>query len=329
MKYRLSRGVFARPILGRLVAAATLGCGLLAIAAPVASAHNVVPVLNDCSSVTFNYTDFPATGNDTATETLTINGVTGPTKTVTWSNSTTNTDTVAFNGAGLNGDTLTDNVTLSSTADGFVGTETHSFVLSGCGPALIYTGRAYDLGVTASLLGGLVKVGPLTLIDSGPIKTTATTTEGGNLLTANLGSLLLSVTGSQTVATGVGGDGSAANATIESATSGTLGITAKVIAANSATSCNEATHTLTETGGTTITSLKIGTTTVAIPNPIPPNYVVLGIPMVTSLVLNEQLPTADGDGLQVNAIDLKLGPLLNLATAQVIIGHAESDVEGC
>jgi hypothetical protein len=329
MKFRPSRGAFARPVLGRLTVAMTLGCGLLAIAAPIASAHNVVPVVNGCTSVTFNYSDFPTTGNDAATETLTINGVTGPTKTVTWSNSTTFTDTVPFNGAGLNGDSLTDNVTLSSTADGFMGTETHTFTLSGCKPALIYTGRAYDLGVTASLLGGLIKVGPLTLIDSNPIKTTATTTEGGNLLTANLGSLLLSVTGSQTVATGVGGDGSAANATIEAANSGTLGIKATAIAASSATSCNESTHALTETGGTTIASLTIGGTNVTIPNPIPANYVVLGIPGVTSLVLNEQLPTADGDGLQVNAIDLKLGPLMNLASAQVIIGHAESDVEGC
>jgi len=307
----------------------TLGCGLLAVMAPIASAHNVVPVLNDCTSITFNYSDFPTTGNDMATETLTVNGVTGPTKTVTWSNSTTFTDTVPFNGAGLNGDTVTDNVTLSSTADGFMGTETHSFVLSGCGPALIYTGRAYDLGVSASLLGGLIKVGPLTLIDSGPIKTPLTTSEGGNLLTANLGSLLLSVTGSQTVATGVGGDGSAANATIESATSGVLGINATAISASSATSCNESTHTLTETGGTTIVGLKIGGTTVTIPNPIPPNYHVLGIPGVVSLILNEQLPTADNAGLQVNAIDLVIGPLMNLASAHVIIGHAESDVEGC
>jgi hypothetical protein len=329
MKFRPSRGVFARSVGGRLAVATALGCGVLAITAAVASAHNVVPVLNDCTSVTFNYTDFPATGNDTATETLTINGVQGPTKTVTWSNSTTNTDTVAFNGAGLNGDTLSDDVTLTSTADGFMGTEHHDFLLSGCKPALIYTGRAYDLGVQASLLGGLIKVGPLTLIDSNPIKTTATTSEGGNLLTANLGSLLLSVTGSQAVATGVGGDASAAYAAIENADSGLLGVHATTIAANSMTTCNESTHTLTELGGTTIVSLKIGTVSVVIPNPIPVNYHVLGIPGVVSLVLNEQLPTPDNAGLQVNAIDLTLGPLGMLASAHVIIGHAESDVEGC
>jgi len=279
--------------------------------------------------VTFNYTDFPTTGTNTVTEQLTINGVAQPAKTLTWSNSTTFTDTMPFNGAGLNGKTLTDNVTMSSTADGFMGTETHDFVLSGCGPKLVYTGRAYDIGVQASLLGGLIKVGPLTLIDSGPIKTTATMTEGGNLLTANLGALLLSVTGSQTVATGVGGDGSAANATIEKADSGVLGVHALAVSASSSTTCNESTHTLTEVGGTTIVGLKIGGTTVTIPNPIPVDYHVLGIPGVVSLVLNEQSPTPDNAGLQVNAIDLTLGPLGGLTSAHVIIGHAESDVEGC
>jgi hypothetical protein len=307
-----------------------LGFGVLAVGAQVASAHNGVITLNDCTSVTFTYTSFPTTGTNTSNESVTVNGVT-TTKTITWTG-TTYTDTIPFNGAGDNGKTLSAAASFNSTADGFSNIAYPSPftpTLSGCGPALIYTGRAYDLGVSASLLGGLIHVGPLTLIDSGPIKTAATTTEGGNLLTANLGSLLLSVTGSQMVSTGVGGDGSAANATIEKADSGLLGVHAVAVSAGSMTSCDESTHTLTETGGTTIVGLKIGATTVVIPSPLPPNYKVLGIPGVVSLVLNEQLPTADNAGLQVNAIDLKLGPLGGVASAHVIIGHAESDVEGC
>jgi len=315
--------------------------------ASVAAAHDATftytpgtGVSGSCGSVTYSYFNFNQ-GNNQVTEYLTVGS--GPTMTKLFNFNASGViayqPPYTFNASdtwailsGTTGQSVTASATWTAAqalgAVSPVPPPSATFTLS-CAPNLVYTGRAYDVGVQASLLGGLVKLGPLTLIDSGPIKTTATTTEGGNLLTANLLPLLLSVTASQSVSTGVGGDASTANATIESANSGILGIAATVVAANSKTSCDASTNTLTESGGTTIASLTIGGTNITIPNPIPANYKVLGIPGVASLVLNEQLPTPDNAGLQVNAIDLTIGPLANLASAHVIIGHAESDVEGC
>jgi len=298
----------------------------------VASAHSALATLNDCSSVTFSYINFPATGNDTATQKITINGVT-TTTVATWSNSRTHSDTVAFDGTGDNGKTLTPSEVMTSSADGFVGNgPRQTFTLSGCKVPLVYTGRAYDVGAVANLLG-IVNLAQTYINDSTPLTSMGPFPEAKTVLMESIPALGLSGgQASQSVNLDETPSTSTASAAVNDLTvADVLGLNTGEVESTSTTVCN-ADGTLTETGTVTIASLTIDGMNLTIPSSAfldaNPNYVLLNIPGVVTVILNHQMPTADGAGLQVDAVYVHLLGLLGMG-ATVTISHSESDVENC
>jgi len=325
MIFRPSRGTPGHKTGRRFALVLALGCGVVAVGAPVASAHSALATLNDCSSVTFSYINFPATGTDKATEKITINGVT-TTTVATWSNSSTHSDTVDFNGTGDNGKTITTNEVMTSSADGFVGNgPKQTFTLSGCALPLVYTGDAYNLE-----LFGLLPLGPINQV--GPVSTTAATNPPPSIILNESIPALVSLVGAQLESNVVTGSGSStATTSVNSLSLNPLGIAAistGEIQSSSQTTCSAGA--ITTSGSTTIASLTIAGMNITIPSPLPANTSI-GIPGVGTVTLNEQAPVIVGGkkvGLTVNAIDINI-TLLGLVHEQIIIGHAESDVEGC
>jgi len=192
-----------------------------------------------------------------------------------------------------------------------------------------YTGDADNLSATASVLGA-IKV-PLTTINNiGPIAKTVASNNSNTIITESVPPLGLS--GSQllsSVVTAVGSSTATASTnglSLGLPVAGAAVISTGEIQASSQTTCTASTGAISSTPSVTIASLKIGTMTVNIPSPIPKNDKI-SLGALGSVTLNEQTPITDG--LAVNAIDIRLLTDEGLGSAQVIIGHAESDVEGC
>jgi hypothetical protein len=167
------------------------------------------------------------------------------------------------------------------------------------------------------------------ILDSGPVSTKATTNTGNSILSVGSPTGLVGLnTAAWTQVTG--GLSSTFGATINSANvnvSTLLGLAATTIASSSKTTCIPSTHGLAETGSTTIQSLTINGNTINLPNPIPPNDFILGNASSPIYVeLNRQVPITDG--LSVDAIFVHVN-VLGIAGATVIVGHSESDLEGC
>jgi len=300
-------------------------CGVFAAWAPIASAHSAVVItFNDCTSVTYTYSGFQASQyhSHSSLETLTLNGKQVASKTFTFSGSSA-VDTVTYTG-GTNGATLV----ASATIEGVTTTATDT--LSGC--PVTYTGDAYNVRASASLLG-IVVLSPLTINEVGPVSTMAATDTPKTIVTETLGAPL-NVNGAQLVSHVVtGSDVSTASTSVNSLTLNPLSaalISTSEIQSSSQTTCSNGVDS--STGSTNIASLTIGNTVVVGPGglvpsgPIPKNTSI-SLGALGSVILNEQTPITDG--LSVNAIDISLLTNLGLGSVNVIIGHAESDVEGC
>ena len=331
MRFRPSRDVSARSRVRRLALSVVVGCGFFAVWAPIASAAGTVNItFNDCTSVTFTYSGYQASPfhSHTAVETLTLHGRQVASKTFTF-NTSSAMDTLPFSG-GMNGQTLV----ATATVDG--GTPvTASDVLTGC--PVTYTGDAYNLRASAKLLGAVV-LSPLTINEVGPVSTMSATSPSSTVLSESLPALGL--TGAQLVSSvTTGNDVSTANTSVNNLSvlglpMGAPGIVTSEIQSSSQTTCNTSTNTNSSTGSTNIAYLAIGSTVVVGPGPgaiIPsgpiPKNTTIPLGPIGSVVLNEQTPIPGG--LAVNAVDIRLLTDLGLGTVNVIIGHAESDVEGC
>jgi hypothetical protein len=330
--------MLGRPI-GRLAIVFSLACTSLAIAASAASAATASASLTGCASVTFSYHDFGAGQSVTAMETVTVNGTTVVSKTVHFTQATsgaTTTDTVAVPSP-ANGKTVVAKTTYTVSPDGSSGSVTSPLgIITAC--PVTYTGKAYNLGASASL-AGITVLSPLTINQVGPVATTSAVSPSSTILNESLPALGL--TGAQLVSSvTTGGDVSTAATSVNSLSVlglplGAPAITNGVISSTSTTKCDVATATLSPSpsGTTNIASLTIGTTDVVgtgpgalVPaGPIAPNTVVSLGPL-GSVILNEQIPITDG--LEVNAVDVKLSPLM-LASVNVISGQSDSDIEGC
>jgi hypothetical protein len=198
--------------------------------------------------------------------------------------------------------------------------------------ALTYTGRAYDVFARAGLLG-LIKetVGPVN--DTGSFSQT-TSASGSNTVVPITGTPLTANVLNVAYAFGAGSSSFTAQVGNETLSlTGVPTVVSNQITANSKTTCTAGTRH--STGSTSIAFLQIGTTVVVGPagsgalipsGPIPANTVLLNVPGVAKVVLNEQTPITDG--LSVNAIDVTVG-VAPLVSAQVIVSHAESDLHGC
>jgi hypothetical protein len=219
-------------------------------------------------------------------------------------------------------------------------------------PATVYTGRAYDASVALSAFGQAQVIGPIN--DTGQVSTTATTSKTtpvlpivGSLLNASILSTSQTTgNGSSTFKAQVGQEsvgGSLAIPGLGNLLGTLLGglslptlpvVFSNQVTASSSTKCNRSGG-VSSTGSTSIAYLKIGDTVVVgngglyAPNyTFTPNFT---INLVSSLgflkvVINEQKPIQDG--LAVNAVDVTAN-LADAASAQVIVAHAESDVQCC
>jgi hypothetical protein len=185
------------------------------------------------------------------------------------------------------------------------------------------TGRAYGLTATATLLGiPLVNV-PRTP-DTGAISTTASSTTTTPCVASLAGPVSAKVLCANVTTVAFPGK-STASASVDETTVA-IGaiptIKATVVKSTSTTTCGGS------SGTTTIASLKVGGTVVAVPSPLPPNTTRTVGPV--SLVLNEQIPFSSPDkGLTVNAIHVKVAGLLGLAKTDVVIASSESDIGNC
>lgn len=333
MRLRPGRGTPNRSRGRRLALFFALGCGAFAVGAPIASAHSVSIAFNDCTSVTFAYHDFGQGNPYTAHETVSDNGKVVASKTFSFTPplpQDTQTDTINLPGL-KNGDSLVATTMYSGPYGS--GTVTASHVVTGC--PVTYTGDAYNLRASAKLLGN-VTLSPLTINEVGPVSTMSAVSPSHTILSESFPPLGLN--GAQLVSSiTTGNNTSTANTSVNSLSvlglpQGAPGITTSAVQSSSKTVCNASTNQTSSTGSTNIASLTIGNTVVvgpggAVPSgPIPANTTIPLGP-VGSVILNEQTPITGG--LAVNAIHVKLLTDLGLGTVDVVIGHAESDVEGC
>lgn len=249
---------------------------------------------------------------------------TGPNAPISGSGTTNASGQATFSYTGTKAGTDT----LSASVTNLAGTITSNPVTVNWTPPT-YTGDAYDVYLDASVLG-IVKLGPATINEVGPVSTMATSNDTKSILTESLP--LLGLSGGQLTS------GVVTGSDISTGSASTNGLSLKVpllglpaistgeVSSSSQTACSTSNGTTSSTGSTNIAALKIGTITVKIPATIKPNTKInlLGLGSVT---LNEQTPIMDG--LAVNAIDIKIGVKLLGTDVQVIIGHSESDVEDC
>jgi uncharacterized repeat protein (TIGR01451 family) len=189
---------------------------------------------------------------------------------------------------------------------------------------IVMSGRAYALGLSASLLTGVAIVGPDTVQDTGATNTALSSTTP-NPCGVDLNVLDVALTGD--VCSGVttnavtetsSSSSSVANAVIQLG-HGLPVIALQAVASTSRTSCAGS------SGSSTIVALSIGGVAVKIPSPLPPNSTInLG---VVTLVLNQQIPFSVGgdQGLTVNAIHISVNVPL-VATANVVVASSTSDI---
>ena len=319
MKNRPGRGILGGSMARRFALLTTLGCGLLAVGVPVASARTAAVSFNGCTSATFTYTDFGANNPITVQETVTKGATTVATKSFSFTPAAagdTQTDTVPLPGL-TNGEVLVGKATITSGGSGSYTSPAHT--VTGC--AVTYTGRAFDLYAAANVLG--LTLAPTYINDSGSLASPNPINESNTVLTATIGSLVNAGVASQSVT--ASSDASMASATITGAAVSalSLGLNATAVASASLTTCNASTNAITTSGSTTITNLVINGASITLPNPIPVDYMPVNLGLLGTVTLNEQIKTASG--LVVNAIDIKLLG----GAVQVIIGSSESDVEGC
>jgi hypothetical protein len=203
MRSRLFSGILRQKRIRRLALFTTLGCGTLALLAPVASAFSASIAFNGCASVAFNYKDFTAGSPVTATETLSVNGTQVASQPFAFTPAAPNlteTDSIPIADR-HNGDTLVASTTYSVPSQGVFNAVVTSppYTLAGCTPpppppattTIATTAQAptaaNGLVDTAVLSGGNSPTGTITFNLFGPGDTacakslsTSTATVNGN-----------------------------------------------------------------------------------------------------------------------------------------------------
>jgi hypothetical protein len=328
--------------LGRAAAGAAVALGVFA---SVAQAHDVrfsytpgsAAAGGGCGSITYTYSNFNL-GQNSTVETQMVTG--GPlySKTFTFTapapvsgqNVFDGSDTWAVIG-GSTGQTVTAGASwTAATAHGAAGSGSATFKLV-CPAALVYTGRAYNADVKlTTALGIHQEVGPVH--DSGSISTPNAESASSSAIPITGSPLTIGVL-NWSYTTG-GGSSMFEADTDQVAVASLLGLPTVgtgEVKSTSTTTCTNGV--LSSLGSTYIAKLVIGSTEVVGPDPgaiLPVGYyknkAVVVVPGLVSVVLGEQLPITDG--LAVNGIDVKLNGL-GLVGVQVIVSHAESDVENC
>jgi hypothetical protein len=194
-------------------------------------------------------------------------------------------------------------------------------------PVFTYTGDAYNLSVTGTLLGNPLT--PITLNEVGPIDTT--TGEGNRSKIMFESVPLLGLTAKQFLSTVFTGQGRtkattrASGVKVLTVPGSAPPISTGGIRSSSLTKCDKYTGALTTVGLATVGFIQIGTQKIRVAhNPTPPNDTV-SLGSLGSVTFNEETPTTDG--LSVNAVDLNL--TTSLGPVEVIIGHAESGLDNC
>jgi hypothetical protein len=321
-----------RGVIGALVA-----CGALGVVAPAAFANHAegASVNASCTAVTFSYTDFipgTATSPTNITEELFLNGTLVNTATYAETGPATFSGTFTTPPVGLTGAATGDKLVAEAYWSGN-GNNVHPAsnpdvlptITLACTP-LTYTGRAYDVGASVTALGLTATLAPIA--DTTQIATTATIPLTiSPLINVSLPPYVGAT--AVDVSKQTGGGSSAFNATIAhaSATLGTLGVAATTISSTSKTSCIDGALVTDPSTGTTIANLVLNGSSITLPSPIPVDDFILG--NATSLIsveLNQQYAVPDGTA--VNAIVVKVNGG-GLVSGTVIVGHSESDVEGC
>lgn len=185
------------------------------------------------------------------------------------------------------------------------------------------TGHAYAAKASVKLAGlALLNLAPVA--ETGPIATTSTYNSSTPCVATVTGIVGVKALCSSVSTVRYPGK-STAKASIASAVTGIPGlpvISVGAVQASSTTTC-DGSH-----GAVTIAYLAVGgTVVIAKPTAIAPNTKInVG---VVSLVLNEQKPVAGpDDGLTVNAIHVNVNAL-GLATTDIVLSSAESDISGC
>jgi hypothetical protein len=183
------------------------------------------------------------------------------------------------------------------------------------------TGRAYGLGVSASV-AGLVNLTIAPTPDTGQVTTASATTVAPPCV-ATITGVVSASTLCASVTTTVNPGTSTAAATLADVSVGipTLpAISAHLVRASSRSVCVGA------SGATTIASLTIGGTTLTNLTPAPNTAIALA--GGGAVILNEQIPMAGADaGLTVNAIHVFVHTVT--ANVDVIISSATSDIHNC
>jgi hypothetical protein len=190
------RGVLRHRGARRLALFTTLGCGILALLAPVASAFSASVAFNGCASVSFNYHDFTPGNPVTATETLSVNGVQVASQPFAFTPSAPNlteTDSIPIADR-HNGDTLVASTTYSVPTQGVFNAVVTSppYTLAGCATsttivttassAVLAGGQIFD---AAALSGGTSPTGTITFNLFGPGDTTCSKSLSTSTATVN------------------------------------------------------------------------------------------------------------------------------------------------
>jgi len=318
----------------RLAPVTALACGMLAIAAPAAFANHVGSVTaNGCSSITFNYVDFAVNYHQTVTMTLLDADGTTVNNTGTGSFVGPNGSTTIPVVGGYNGEVIIPQsnwITKKGVPTSYNTTKPYTTVTLSCPPT--FTGYAYNLNVTgplATTVGLLVPLPVNPVPASGPYSSTSPYSNSSTILNENVGPLTGTTLTSGLVA---GGETSTASTSVQNlglaSVLGLPGISATAVDSTSQTVCSPSTGVDTTSGSTTIDSLNIGGTIIAVPTGPITTPVVIPIPLVGTVTLGEQIPVVVGGktvGLTENAIDV----YVSLLNTHVIIGSATSNVEGC
>ena len=186
-----------------------------------------------------------------------------------------------------------------------------------------YSGRATVINTTVKVLTANAHV---VVADTGNLDPWGTTRETTIATVDNPPPVFLHSSTMDAVTSGSNGT-SASSAEVEKLSTkvGELTITADVIEAHSAAKCSQATQTVATSGGATITNLKINGTPIAyMPKP---NWKV-SIPGVATIIMNEQY-RPDVNSIVVNAIHVIVPGAPGVASADVVISHAESGIISC
>jgi hypothetical protein len=196
--------------------------------------------------------------------------------------------------------------------------------------ATSFAGHAYGLRLGATALGSLVKLGPVTVVDTGELPSAGGESDA-QLVDVNvpLGgiSARADVVTALTMGSGRTAESYAGTVAATVTVDNLVNLTAGVLQSDAKASCpvSGTTPVFTGTANLANVNLVLAGKPISIPLNPKPNTTLNLLNGTVKLVLNEQ--TMSGGRLNVNALHLTVaGGLATLATADVVISHAEAGI---